>query len=385
VGLGNAVFGLKKGISRFIGVTDVRIEKMRTVMDKDRVPQLVQLGSYTNSIDDVQALAMKVMNDNGYGYTLHNACAATLSEFLNLAGIDVPITLGAGNLARRITARGWQKILVEQQQAGDVAVAENDVHIFLVVEAVDKDKMVIADNQAPSPHIRYASGSGGKTPVSYFLRANGMGPFELETPVETPPTSIDPAIFPQEDEDTNTLREPLNTNGKQVIFTRYTGGGSISSWIEAACAPAGVPFTGYWLKGLETLCQRESSDLPNAINDWDSNATGPIVSDGYPQNCSRGVAQCTPPTFAAYHAVGTTWEIYNPTANIAAAIIYIRSRYGVQQDGSDLAAKVQQADPTRPPRGYIVKQAKLPGDHRLDHKAQPAHQGEYKAADDPDP
>jgi len=31
------------------------------------------------------------------------------------------------------------------------------------------------------------------------------------------------------------------------------------------------------------------------------NATGPTVGDGNPQNCSRGVAQCIPQTFAAYH------------------------------------------------------------------------------------
>jgi len=184
------------------------------MMDKDQVPKLVDLGTTTKSIDDIQTLAMKVMHDNGYGYTLHNACAATLSEFLNSAGINVPITLGAGNLARRVASRGWQKIDVQQQQAGDIAVAENDVHIFLVVEALDKDKMVIADNQAPSPHIRYASGSGGKTPVSYFLRANGMGPFELEAPAEVPlSSSIDRTIFPQEDETTNDLREPFADNG----------------------------------------------------------------------------------------------------------------------------------------------------------------------------
>jgi hypothetical protein len=91
------------------------------------------------------------MQDNGYGSTLHNACAATLSEFMNSVGINVPITLGAGNLARRIQGRGWNQISVGSQLAGNVAVADNDVHIFLVVQAIDKDQMVIADNQAPGP------------------------------------------------------------------------------------------------------------------------------------------------------------------------------------------------------------------------------------------
>jgi SLT domain-containing protein len=137
-----------------------------------------------------------------------------------------------------------------------------------------------------------------------------------------------------------------------VQFTKYSGGGTIADWIESACAAAKVPFSGYWLRGMETLTRRESSWLPNAINHWDSNATGPIVGDGYPQNCSRGLAQVIPPTFVAYHADETSDSIYDPVANIAASIGYIRARYGVAEDGRDLAAKVQQADPKRSPRGY---------------------------------
>jgi hypothetical protein len=49
---------------------------------------------------------------------------------MNSVGINVPITLGAGNLARRIQGRGWNQISVGSQLAGDVAVANNDVHIF---------------------------------------------------------------------------------------------------------------------------------------------------------------------------------------------------------------------------------------------------------------
>ena len=75
------------------------------------------------------------------------------------------------------------------------------------------------------------------------------------------------------------------------------------------------------------------------------------------QGCSRGVAQCTPSTFAAYHVVGTSTSIYNPVANIAAASQYVRNCVCcgyVSEDGSDFAAKVQQADPNRPPHGYCT-------------------------------
>jgi transglycosylase-like protein with SLT domain len=137
-----------------------------------------------------------------------------------------------------------------------------------------------------------------------------------------------------------------------VNYGRYGGGGDINSWISQACQAAGLPQTDGWVNGFRTLCLRESSYGPNAVNTTDGNANGPIVGDGNPQNCSRGVAQCIPPTFAAYHVAGTSLAIYDPVANIAAASQYIRDRYKVSWDGSDFAAKVQQADPSRPPKGY---------------------------------
>lgn len=138
----------------------------------------------------------------------------------------------------------------------------------------------------------------------------------------------------------------------QVKYDRYGGGGNIDQWIAQACAAIGVPFNDDWKHGYETLCQRESSWDPDAINTTDGNAHGPTVADGHPQNCSRGVAQTIPPTFAAYHAAGTSLEIYDPVANIAASMKYVMDVYRVSQDGSNLAANVQQADPSRPPRGY---------------------------------
>ena len=187
-------------------------------MDKDQIPKLVRCGSTPQGVQQAQSLAKQVMQENGYGSTLHNACAATLSEFMNLAGIDVPITLGAANLARRIRGRGWDQVDVGNQEAGDVAIANNDVHIFLVVQAIDKDEMVIADNQAPGPHRRKASGDPelDHTPVHYFLRASGFTPppvaASAEIQVLTAPPESD--AFPHADEDTRDLKEPFKDNGE---------------------------------------------------------------------------------------------------------------------------------------------------------------------------
>ena len=64
----------------------------------------------------------------------------------------------------------------------------------------------------------------------------------------------------------------------------------------------------------------ESGGNPNAINLWDSNA-----QRGDP---SRGLMQTIGSTFRAYHWPGTSWNIYDPLANIAAAINYARHVYG---------------------------------------------------------
>jgi hypothetical protein len=160
---------------------------------------------------------------------------------------------------------------------------------------------------------------------------------------------------------------------KQVTFHRYTPEGTLEDWIAQASTAAGVQASHYWVKGFKTAVARESSGNPNACNLWDSNAKTPPgfskvkdFGDGYlrdgrivrlngaltPFQCSRGIVQCIPQTFALRHVPGTSMNIYDPVACIAAAMRYVRSRYGVAIDGSNLAKKVQQFDPNRPPHGY---------------------------------
>lgn len=136
---------------------------------------------------------------------------------------------------------------------------------------------------------------------------------------------------------------------------QYIRGQSVSSRVtvvQRACAAAGLTYSNSWQVGYDTLITRESSWDPNNVNHTDSNATGPTQSDGYPQNCSRGLAQCIPPTFAAHHAARTSDNIYDPVANVAASMLYVVARYGVTNNGSNLAQRVQQANPNLPPKGY---------------------------------
>ncbi|MFF9811546.1 transglycosylase SLT domain-containing protein [Streptomyces coeruleorubidus] len=72
--------------------------------------------------------------------------------------------------------------------------------------------------------------------------------------------------------------------------------------------------------GIKRNIIRESSGNPKAINNWDINAI-----NGVP---SKGLLQVIPPTFKAYHVPGTSWDIYNPVANITAACNYAADKYG---------------------------------------------------------
>lgn len=152
--------------------------------------------------------------------------------------------------------------------------------------------------------------------------------------------------------------DPGPTGGRAPISessVEYIRGQSVTTQtlvVQQACAHAGLTYSVHWQEGYDTLCTRESSWDPNSVNDYDSNANGPIVGDGYPQNCSRGLAQCIPSTFSEHHAEGTSNNIYDPVANVAASMLYVVAVYGVNQDGSNLAQQVEQADPNRPPRGY---------------------------------
>jgi len=180
----------------------VSLGKANALSDKECIPRLIKLGGDVESLHRIQITAAQSMKTAGYGYTLHNACAATLRALLNEAGIPVKTTLGAGSLADRLsTERNWGRVALGKQQAGDVGVAQNNVHIYLVVETEGGDEMTIADNQAPTPHPRFATGKG-KTPTAYFLRAPGQ---QLQVAAIE---DMDQArSYPSVDQDTSNLRE----------------------------------------------------------------------------------------------------------------------------------------------------------------------------------
>ncbi|MEV7770589.1 hypothetical protein [Kitasatospora sp. NPDC086791] len=142
------------------------------------------------------------------------------------------------------------------------------------------------------------------------------------------------------------------------------GGGVIPSGdhltvIDQALQAAGVPPPGTqdeWRAGLNTLITRESGWNPRAINNTDINA-----QNGDP---SRGLAQTIMSTFLSNHVAGTSTDIYDPVANVAAAIHYIVGRYGS-------ISRVQQANPNLPPKGYDQGGWLMPGTMPVNGLARP--------------
>lgn len=58
-----------------------------------------------------------------------------------------------------------------------------------------------------------------------------------------------------------------------------------------------------------------------------------IASDGHPWFATRGLLNILPYIFGSYHQADTSDNIYDPVANVAAAMNYMMDRYGISNDG----------------------------------------------------
>ncbi len=140
-----------------------------------------------------------------------------------------------------------------------------------------------------------------------------------------------------------------------IDYTRRPRPGRVDHHIAAALDRLGIVDPAArrrWLRGYRTLIARESSGRATAVAGAPATTPGPVAADGYPLGYARGLTQTLPATFAHYHQPGTAAAIYDPVANICASMNYVMARYGVRPDAANLAALVQQADPSRPPKGY---------------------------------
>lgn len=145
--------------------------------DGQHIATLLKIASAIPSLQVAQDIAGgRLLKYDGEVYP-RDGCAITLSVLLQQAGINIKDTYGALELANLLRDRGWARVPNGQQAPGDIGSTcgpepEHGVdHVYLVLQPIDDDQMLIADNQQPVPHARYVSGAGGKSPTRYFLRA----------------------------------------------------------------------------------------------------------------------------------------------------------------------------------------------------------------------
>ncbi|MEW2520717.1 lytic transglycosylase [Actinacidiphila alni] len=115
-------------------------------------------------------------------------------------------------------------------------------------------------------------------------------------------------------------RSTTRTAVQSTPQTTTTYSNDLDGWIKqslAIMAQHGIPGS---YDGIYRNIMRESSGNPQAINLYDSNAAAGIPS--------KGLLQVIDPTFQAYHVDGTSWDIYDPVANITAACNYAAANYG---------------------------------------------------------
>lgn len=167
---------------------------------------------------------------------------------------------------------------------------------------------------------------------------------ELVKAVKERQEELGPDAFPSSGPGAPQRPQPLDVS--QVSLEKYPGGvlskEQTAGVIDEALTINGIPndpgLRAQWQELYQHMAEHESSRNPNAGNNSDSNATGSMMEDGYYANSSRGIWQCIPSTFAAYHMGGTSNSIFDPLSSCSASINYVMQTYHVSPDGSGLDA-----------------------------------------------
>ncbi|MFH9015538.1 transglycosylase SLT domain-containing protein [Streptomyces sp. NPDC017943] len=113
-------------------------------------------------------------------------------------------------------------------------------------------------------------------------------------------------------------KEAASRDAKRATVKKYPN--NLDGWIRESLDILKKHDIPASYDGIHRNIMRESSGNPKAINNWDINAINGIPS--------KGLLQVIPPTFAHWHVPGTSWDIYDPVANITAACHYAADKYG---------------------------------------------------------
>jgi predicted chitinase len=144
------------------------------------VARLIELASDVHGLNNAQTIAARRLLEYDGDVYPTNGCAITLSVLMQEAGFDVPNIYQAIEMGRFLERHGWSRVPVGKQKKGDIgstcgeAAHHGTDHIYLVLNALNADEMVVADNQEKTPHFRFASGRG-RSRTTFFLRAVDPG------------------------------------------------------------------------------------------------------------------------------------------------------------------------------------------------------------------
>lgn len=215
----------------------------------------------------------------GRSRALPKAHKLSLAGVAGLGAASVALTLmpGGGQASAADTAAPAAKVVSSQQQAKDVKAAVTDQLSGATVKAdAAAAKKKAADEAAKKAEQERAKKEAASRSAQRSVPVKAIA-------AKTYPNNLD-----------GWIRQSLDIMKQHKIPGSYDG--------------------------IKRNILRESSGNPRAINNWDINA-----QNGIP---SKGLLQVIPPTFKTYHVAGTSWDIYNPVANITAACNYAADRYG---------------------------------------------------------
>jgi hypothetical protein len=239
-------------------------------------------------------------------------------EILNADTVKREITQKSGALKRTLTDR---REALKRDDGGGRSLALTRTHKIAVAGVATLGAAAVAVSLAPS-----GSGADSNTvntaPVAYSA-ASGKQIKDVHGSVTSEGAAsgeqVKLATAHQKDAKETSEKD---TKAKKAAKPVYAD--NLDGWIRESLHIMKKHDIPGSYDGLYRNIIRESSGDPKAINLWDVNA-----QNGIP---SKGLLQVIPPTFKSYHVAGTSWDIYNPVANITAAANYAADRYGTMDN-----------------------------------------------------
>ncbi|MFJ4652876.1 transglycosylase SLT domain-containing protein [Nocardia sp. NPDC088792] len=218
---------------------------------------------------------------------------------------------------------------ITNQQRMSVRQTGRPLWLALAEKSMPSRKLISSRFPVSSGRAFVASGTAALALTMCAVFASGQAsaaeiagvPNELQAPaqqVQQQAVQFDQTLPQSQQDQVQQLVQGLPGPFSQLLPPVFPD--DLDGWIHHALYLMGQDNIPGSYDGIFRNVMRESGGNPQAINLYDSNAAAGIPS--------KGLLQVIDPTFQAYHVDGTSWDIYDPVANIAAACNYAAHRYG---------------------------------------------------------